>query len=119
MTALTNFVKSFGYALHGIKQSFHNQRNIKIQSCIGILVLLLSVYYQITRTEFYLVLILTFLVLILEMVNTALEKTIDYISLERNKKLGEIKDIMAGAVLMAAFLSAVVGLIIFFPYVFG
>lgn len=116
--SILNFIKSIRCAFKGIVTSFHGQRNIKIQMIIAILVIILSYYYQITQTELFIILIIIFLVLIFEMINTALEKTIDFISTEKNKKIGEIKDIMAGATLMACILSVIIGLIIFIPHIF-
>ncbi len=58
------------------------------------------------------------MVLATELINTAIERLVDLISPDRNPIAGQIKDIAAGAVLICAIAAAIVGLIIFIPYLF-
>jgi undecaprenol kinase len=113
---LLKFINSFHCALQGIPAAFNGQRNIKIQSFIGILALALSIYLRISRIEFILIIFISFLVIILEMINTAIEDIVDIISNnEIHKKYGTIKDILAGAVLMSSILSVIIGAMVFIP----
>ena len=111
---MRSFLKSFYYAFHGIYYGFLNQRNIKIQALIGLFIIIWSFLIKISSLEFIIILFISFFVIILELINTAIEKLIDKISSEYNKKYGIIKDIMAGAVLLSAVLSVIIGIIILY-----
>lgn len=116
MFDLKKFVLSFKYAAKGILNCLKNEQNIKVHLVCAIMVIALSVYLKISKIEFLLILLCIALVITLEMVNTAIENLVDEVSLEKRQSLGDIKDIMAGAVLVAAIASAVIGLLIFVPY---
>ena len=75
------------------------------------------VYFKTTTIESAIILMLCFSVLALELINTAIEKLSDFVEPNFNPKIGIIKDIAAGAVLMAAILSVVVGFIIYRAYI--
>ena len=115
---MIKFLKSVKHALNGILISFSGQRNIKIQLCIGTIVLLACLVFPVSKLEFLLVICIIFFVIIMEMINTTIEKTVDAISTKKAKHLGEIKDIAAGFVLLSAVLSVVVGVLIFGPHIF-
>lgn len=106
------FFKSFAYAFRGIMLSFRKQRNIKVQLTIGVLAIVWSVLIGLPALEFGLVLLICFMVIMLEMLNTAMEKMIDLISPGYHRRFGEIKDIFAGVVFLAAILSVLLGLLI-------
>jgi len=91
------------------------EQNIKIHIIFGCSALFLSLILRISRLEWLMILIVIFLVVVLEIINTAIEKTVDEISSEKKQVLGDIKDISAGAVLLAAVLSVITGLLIFGP----
>ncbi len=110
----TNFFKSVFFALTGIAHGISKERNIKIQMLIGFGIILLSYFLNISRIEFIIIIIVTFLVISFELTNTALEKLIDHIHPDFDIKIGRVKDIMAGAVLLIVFLSIIVGLLILF-----
>jgi diacylglycerol kinase len=117
-TKLMKFLKSFHCALQGIPAAFNGQRNIKIQFFIGIIAIVLSVCLKVTKTEFIIIVFISFLVIILEMINTAIEDIVDIISNnEIHDRYGTIKDILAGAVLLASVLSVIIGFMIFLPHV--
>ena len=106
---------SFRYALQGIFSAARHQANLKIQILAAILAFLLAMLLEASPTEWLVIMICSGLVISLEMINTAIEKTIDLISPEFSQQAGLIKDISAGAVLIAAFFSLICGLIIFIP----
>ncbi|MFH1720734.1 MAG: diacylglycerol kinase family protein [Patescibacteria group bacterium] len=115
---LKEFANSFKHAFNGIFHSFHEQRNIKIMLIIGLAVILLAYLLNIKKHELIIVVFICFFVIILEMINTSIERTIDAISNgETKRKYGVAKDILAGAVLMATILSIIAGLLIFIPYI--
>ena len=104
--------KSFGYAFEGIFTCIRNERNIKIHCTVAIFVVIAGAVLGITPTEWCICLTLFGLVIALELVNTAIESVVDLVTTER-KPLA--KDTAAGAVLVAAIMAAIVGLIIFVP----
>jgi diacylglycerol kinase (ATP) len=75
--------------------------------------ILLGFIFKISHTEWIGVCIA--LVLSLELINTSIEKTIDLLHPDFNERAGEIKDMAAAAVLVAAIISVIIGLIIFIP----
>jgi diacylglycerol kinase len=116
MQSLINFFKSFTYAVKGIRASFHEQRNIKVQLLITAITLGAGFYFNISEWEWCAVLLTIGLVLSMEMVNTAIENLVDLVSKERSSLAGKIKDLAAGAVLMASVIAVIVGLIVFRKY---
>lgn len=115
MTKIKRFFRSFGHAISGLKKTVMGEQNIKIHIIFGCSALFLSLILRISRLEWLMILIVIFLVVVLEIINTAIEKTVDEISSEKKQVLGDIKDISAGAVLLAAVLSVITGLLIFGP----
>ncbi len=108
-------IKSFKYAANGIYLAIREGQNMKIHllmSCIG---LLLSWWLKISRIELLFVISVIFFVISLETINTSIEKIVDEISLEKKPSLGAIKDMAAGAVLLGAILSVILGIFIFIP----
>jgi diacylglycerol kinase len=113
---MKDFLKSFGYALHGIWSGIRDQRNLKFQLAVAVLVVGAGFYLSITALEWCVILLCIALVIGLELVNTAVENLVDLVTLERNQLAGKIKDIAAGAVLFASVISLIIGLIVFRKY---
>ena len=114
---MPNFIDSVKYAAAGIRSFFATEKNGRIQGIIALIIIFLSIFFQISGLEWLLVLGCIALVICLEMVNSAIEKLCNLISTEYNPVIKMIKDISAGAVLFAAIVSMVIGLTIFLPYV--
>ncbi|HTM91112.1 MAG TPA: diacylglycerol kinase family protein [Flavisolibacter sp.] len=108
-------LKSFVYAWEGIVSFFRWEHNAQIHLVITFLVLVLSVTLGVIKWEAIAVVFSIAFVWVAEMVNTAIEKTIDFVSMERDPQIKLIKDIAAGAVLIASLAAVVVGLFIFIP----
>ena len=109
--------RSCGFAWEGIVYTFKHERNFKIHLTILLGVVLAGLYFQIQPLEWALLLLCFALVLGLELLNTAVEVSIDLVTDYHWHGLAKVaKDVAAGAVLMAAFLVAGVGLVIFWPY---
>lgn len=113
---MKNFFKSFYYAANGIRFSFLQQRNLKVQTFIAAVTILAGVYFDITVVEWCIVLIATGLVIGLEIINTAIENLVDLVTTEWKPLAGRIKDMAAGAVLTASVVSLIVGIIVFKKY---
>ena len=75
--SLKQLSKSFKYALRGLTSTYKSEQNFRLQIWISLIVVILSFYLEITRKEWVIVLLVICLVLLLELLNTALEKVID------------------------------------------
>ena len=107
--------KSFGYAFQGIFNTIRTERNIKIHCVAAILVTIFGIWLQISKTEWMICFILFGLILALELVNTAVEATVDLFTEERKPLAKKAKDAAACAVLVAAIFATVIGILIFIP----
>jgi len=110
-----SWLKSFAYAFKGLASALKSERNFKIQLVCALLVVLLGFFFSISPLEWVAVVICIGLVLSAELMNTALEKLLNFLHPALHPKVGEIKDISAAAVLGLATASLVVALIIFIP----
>jgi diacylglycerol kinase len=113
---MKSFLKSFIYAIHGLWSAVDDQRNLKVQLAVAILVVGAGFYLSITSIEWCIILLCIAFVIGLELVNTALENLVDLVTLERKPLAGMIKDIAAGAVLFVSTLSLIIGILIFRKY---
>lgn len=95
-----------------------SERNFQLEVFALIINLFLIVYFKLNSTDVALILLVCFLVLIAETINTAIEKICDFLEPNFNKKIGIIKDISAGAVILATLLSIIVGVLVYSKYFF-
>ena len=111
-----DFPSSFKYAFQGIKYAFFSQRNFRIQIFFGLLAVIGGLWLQISLTHMILITIMIFVVLILELINTAIEALVDLSVGSDFHPLARIaKDCSAGAVLLASIGSLFVALLILIP----
>lgn len=106
---------SFKYASRGLREVIKSERNAKIHVFFAILAIVLSLLFKISLLEFLFVFISIVLVFFAEITNTAVEKTLDLISQEKNHLVQLIKDMLAGAVLVTAIGALVVAGCVFGP----
>lgn len=99
-------------------QLLRTEPSIKIQFVIALIVTAFGFYFEISSTEWVVQVLAIGMVMGVEGVNTAIEKTCDYIQPNLDPKIGFIKDISAGAVMIVSVLASIVGLIIYIPKVF-
>ena len=107
---------SFRQATWGINKVFSEEQNFRIQLALSGVVLVLGLILHLRAYEFIILILMILAVLILELVNTIFERLIDIVKPRLHSYVKDIKDMMAGAVFLAAIGSVVVGLIIFLPY---
>ena len=107
--------KSFGYAFEGIGTCIKKERNMKIHCVAAVLVVIAGVILKISLLEWCICLTLFGLIMALELVNTAVEAVVDLVTEERKPLAKIAKDTAAGAVLIAAIMAAIAGIIIFLP----
>jgi len=110
--------KSFFNAFRGVFMMVKSERNFQIElSAFGINIFLIF-YLNLSPIDCILILIVSFGVLVAEIFNTAIEKICDIIQPEFDKRIGFIKDIAAGAVILMAILSVIVGVFVYWKYIF-
>lgn len=111
-------IKSFKYAFNGLKLFFVNDHNGRIHLLAAIVAIGLSFYLKISGSEWIAILSVISAVFVAEILNSAIEKLADVVSLDYHPKIKVVKDLAAAAVLVAAFLAVAVGLIVFVPKLF-
>lgn len=110
---------SFRYAFKGLRLFFSTQHNAWIHLFAAFSVIAAGFFFTITKTEWLFVVLAIALVIITEMLNTSIEFLVDLVSPEYNELAGKIKDLAAGAVLFAAIIAAVIGVLVFEPYLWS
>jgi diacylglycerol kinase len=108
-------IRSFGYALAGVKYCYVKEINFRIHLFFTAIVIIAGISLTISLLDWIIVIGCIGTVLSLEMLNSAIEKLCDVVSIERKPQIKVIKDIAAGAVLVVAILSSCIGVIIFLP----
>lgn len=109
------FIQSFRYARLGAAHALRHERNLWINSLIALLVLAAAVWLKLSSLELAVIVLAIALVIVTEMVNTALEAAVDLVKPEPHPLAALAKNIAAGATLTAAAFSVVIGLLIFLP----
>lgn len=109
------FMRSLKYAQVGVQHILATQRNIWIHLAIGLAVIVAATWLRVSRVEIAVLILTILFVIVAEMINTAIEETINLVKPEEHPLAGLIKNIAAAAVLTAAGGSVVIGLLIFGP----
>ena len=111
-----NVLISFRYAFSGIKYTFENSRNFKIQFLFAFFSLILGSILKLDKSGYLILLVTIFSVLTLEILNTSIESVVDLLVKKKFSNLAKIaKDCAAGAVLLASINSVIIGLSLFIP----
>lgn len=119
MVRIKDLVKSFSHACRGVKTLIKDEQSFRLQIFAALAVIFLSIIFPLSIFEIITVLLLVASVLILEMINSIFERLVDTFKPRIHPVVGEIKDIMAAAVLIASIFSAVIGTVIFLPHFLG
>ena len=114
-----NFIHCVNDAINGIVRAFLSERNLRIHFIIGVFVLIASLVFDISRLEMIAVIFSISLVIAFEMINTAIEKSVDLFTEEYNELAKFVKDVSAGAVLVTSINAAGVGCLVFFEHIVG
>ena len=112
---MKKFLNAVLFAVQGIKQFFARDRNGKIQFVFGAIAVVLGFTVSLSSFQWLLVLFCIGLVISLEMINSAIERYCDLVTTDFHPTIKIIKDVAAGAVLVASITSLIIGLIIFIP----
>jgi diacylglycerol kinase len=114
-----NWSRAFKHALDGIIYCFASQRNMKIHAVASGMVIALALYLQFSTVEMIMLVLTIAGVVVVEMLNTAIETIVDLASPEVHPLAKIAKDVAAGAVLTMAVVSLIVGYLLFFHRLFG
>ncbi len=115
MSRLRTLPQSFNYAFEGIKLAIKNEPNFRIHLTFGIAAVTLAWFVGFSIYEWLLLLFTICFVLILELFNTTLEAIVNLVSPDIKPQAKIAKDVSAAAVLLAAFMSIIVGFVLFLP----
>ncbi|MRG49060.1 diacylglycerol kinase [Chitinophaga sp. SYP-B3965] len=108
-------LQSFRFAFNGIRSFLRSEPNGRIHFVATIAVIIAGIWLHCTQMEWIVLIIVMAMVWLTEMLNTAIEKIMDHITPEQHPGVKRIKDIAAGAVLIAAIAAAITGALIFLP----
>jgi len=114
---MSRLIKSFGWALNGLKDCILHEKNFRIQYIIALGVLVAGFFFSISLNEWMIILLSFAIVLCFEIINSAIEKLCDLVMPEHHAVIKKVKDMSASAVLLAAIISFIIGCIIFLPKV--
>ncbi len=117
MIRVQDLCSSLRHALRGVCVVFNAEQSFRIQVIGAACAVAAGIGFQISTYQFLIILLLIGAVLTLEIINTIFERLVDSFQPRINPVVRDIKDIMAGAVLIASVVSLLVGIVIFWPYV--
>lgn len=115
---IINRLRSIGYAFRGAILLVKTEASIQIQVVISLITIAAGCYFNITATEWMFQFFAIGLVLTAEGMNTAIEKIADYIQPNQESRIGVIKDVAAGAVLLSGVIAIIIGGFIYLPKLF-
>lgn len=115
-TPMRAFLRSFVFAWRGLVYAIRTQRNARVHALIGAAAVALGIVLHISAVEFAILFVAITLVFVAEMFNTVAEACVDMITNEYHPLAQIAKDVAAGAVLLNAILSVVIGLFVFVPH---
>jgi diacylglycerol kinase len=110
-----SFRDKFKPAFDGLFFGLFHDKSIRLQACFALAALVFSAFCGLDAIEWCFVISAVFAVLIAEVFNTAIEKTVDYISLQRDPRAKLIKDLSAAAVLLASLYALIIAFLILLP----
>ena len=109
------FLKSFKYCFEGMRYAFYTEQNIIVMFVIAIISLILGIFLKINYTERLVIVLLIGIVMSLEMVNCAIEATVDLVTEEKKPMAKVAKDCASGAVGIISIIALIIGIMIFLP----
>lgn len=116
MISPRRFIKSFKYAFEGIHYAFKNDQNLLAHILVAFLVINVSIALKVTPFEMAILGLTIMMVIVAEMVNSAIEKMVDLITKEHRQEAKIAKDVAAGMVLVTAVAAAIIGTLTLLPY---
>jgi undecaprenol kinase len=117
MERLKSFTRSLRHAVNGLSYAIRSEKNFQNEVIVSILVLAAMVYYRVTPSEMIVLFLVIMGVLVMELLNTVMERIADILKPKVHPYVRVIKDLMAASVLVSSLLAVIVGLIIFIPHI--
>lgn len=114
---MARLVNSFSHAIRGVAYVIQHEANARIHLVFATFVLLAGFALGLSHVALAAVLFAIILVFLAEIINTAFEKTLDLVEPNHHPQVKLVKDMAAGAVLVTAVAAAIIGVVIFTPYV--
>jgi undecaprenol kinase len=109
------FLISFKCALEGLRYALYTQRNFRVHLVIALAVVIAGLWLHITLNQWAVLTLVISMVLVVELINTAIEVMVDLVSPDYHPLAKTVKDLAAGAVLVVAIFSIITGIIILGP----
>ncbi len=110
-------LNSLKYAIRGLVDTYCQERNFRIHVWVAIFVLIIGMLLGLNTKEWIIIVLVITMVLVLELMNTVVERVIDILKPKIHDYVRVIKDITAAAVFIASISAVVIGIIIFYPYI--
>lgn len=117
MHRIIQFKKSFSHAMRGLRYVANHEKNFQHQLLAAFVVIIAMIYFQVTRAEVVVLILVISGVLVMELFNTVMERVVDILKPRIHPYARLIKDLMAASVLLASLLAVAIGILIFYPYV--
>ena len=114
-----SFWRSVYFAIKGVGYVLQKERNARIHLGVAVITLMAGVFLGVSGSEMAAIFFAVIIVFLAEIFNTSLEKTLDIIEPNHHPQVAIIKDMVAGGVLVAAVGAAIIGVVIFAPYILG
>lgn len=111
--------KSFYYAICGLQTAIKEERNLRIHLVVTVVVVSCAAYFSISKIEWLFIILAIGGMLALEILNTAVERLVDLVTKEYHPLAKAAKDLAAAAVFLYAIMAVMIGIIIFYPHLFG
>ena len=119
MFKTNKLIKSFKFAFRGIATIFKTEQNFQLQVLGAIIVLIVATWLRIAVWQWIVIILLILLVFLLEMLNTVFGRLVDMLKPRLHLYAQDIKNIMSAMVLITAISAIIIGLLIFWPYLFN
>lgn len=113
--SMKRLIRSFGFAFKGLRYAAKTQPNFRFHLVAGTIAVVMGFLFRLSTAEWLWLMASIAVVLITELLNTSLETLTDLVSPTYNEKAGHVKDIAAGAVVVAALFALITGIVIFLP----
>ncbi len=111
-----SFTRTLSHALRGLRVCFLHERSFRFHVMVGLCAVSASLAFPLVLWQRIIVWFVVAAVLVLELINTSIERIVDLVKPQLHEGARDIKDLMAGAVLLASLFAVLVGLTMFLPF---
>ena len=116
---LIRFFKSFKYSIEGLKYAYKYEQSMLIHVIATICVLLANIFFQVSGIEWLITLLAIGMVLSAELINSAIEAVVVLVTLEEHPLAKIAKDCSSAATFVLACMAALIGIVVYVPYIMG